>query len=306
MDTRMQWNEWISKNSLEEVLLSVAPKAAEKVEKYVKKILASTSPIKFASTKGNKECIKELYLDTVAEFFERFRNAKTWGLTYEFGGITFLWNSESANVWNARRYGSVINPFYDWISVELEQEVIPFWNYPDQLIRKYPNEFRTVELEVDRICQEHFTEERVRELLDMNHSLLYSRKTSFVKLNGRSVKTTTLIVDGIDNMEKASINTRMVENYTKSCKKFAAESRGWIDIEQIDFCSTDGAGDWYESSDNNKGGFDVKWAFHKSAKEIEKQARFELEEQVKDMLFYLDSDDGSVSRFVQEELDYLL
>lgn len=62
--------------------------------------------------------------------------------------------------------------------------------------------------------------------------------------------------------------------YLKICVKFAADTANWGGLENKHY-STYAAG-WAETTDNEHGGIDVSWAFHKSPKYIEKHAADEF------------------------------
>ena len=129
------------------------------------------------------------------------------------------------------------------------------------------------------------------------------KEITYPVVDGKRVKTTTITVDNIGQKEQAAVTTDMVRGYANCCKKFAADTRDWQHYDEYEFYSTDGPFDWYESCDNDKGGLDVKWAFHMTAREIERGIRNHLEDLVEDMLFNLDP---GCSKIVQEELDKLV
>lgn len=58
--------------------------------------------------------------------------------------------------------------------------------------------------------------------------------------------------------------------YLKICIKFAEDTANWGGLENK-FYSTHTAG-WVETADNEHGGIDVSWAFHKSQEYIEAHA----------------------------------
>lgn len=128
------------------------------------------------------------------------------------------------------------------------------------------------------------------------------KEITYPVINGKRVKTTIITVDNMGQQEQAVITTGMVQGYEACCKKFAADTRRWGNYDEYNFYSTDGSGDWYESCDNDKGGLDVKWAFHMTTREIERGIRKYLEDLIEDMLFNLDP---GCSKIVQEELNKL-
>lgn len=62
--------------------------------------------------------------------------------------------------------------------------------------------------------------------------------------------------------------------YLKICIKFAEDTVNWGGLENK-YYSTYDAG-WAETTDNEHGGIDVSWAFHKSPKYIEEHAADEF------------------------------
>ena len=53
-----------------------------------------------------------------------------------------------------------------------------------------------------------------------------------------------------------------VKEYTEACLKFAAASQGWAQVDETQFITTHD-GSWEMTADNQNGGIDVAWAFHR-------------------------------------------
>lgn len=62
-----------------------------------------------------------------------------------------------------------------------------------------------------------------------------------------------------------------VEEYTNACLKFAEASRGWGAMDESQFITTHD-GSWEMTADNQNGGIDIAWAFHRGEAEIRAQA----------------------------------
>ncbi|MGP1367165.1 MAG: hypothetical protein ACTTH3_00165 [Schwartzia sp. (in: firmicutes)] len=58
-----------------------------------------------------------------------------------------------------------------------------------------------------------------------------------------------------------------VQEYTDACLKFAAASRGWSAVDESQFITTHD-GSWEMTADNQNGGLDIAWAFHREEEEI--------------------------------------
>lgn len=56
-----------------------------------------------------------------------------------------------------------------------------------------------------------------------------------------------------------------LEEYKKGVKKFVADTKNWITLDDYKFYTATGNTNeiWEETSDNANGGLDVSWAFHK-------------------------------------------
>ena len=63
-----------------------------------------------------------------------------------------------------------------------------------------------------------------------------------------------------------------LSQYIDSCKKFAYDTKSWLGIDDNLFYTTEGVGSWDESSDNAHGGLCIRWAFHKTAEDIDAEA----------------------------------
>lgn len=82
-----------------------------------------------------------------------------------------------------------------------------------------------------------------------------------------------------------------VKKYISCCKKFAEDTQKWGKLDGCKFYTTKDDWDWEETCDNAHGGFDVSWAFHMSAADIEKYAPQEFCEIVINILSW-DFEDG--------------
>lgn len=127
--------------------------------------------------------------------------------------------------------------------------------------------------------------------------------TTYETINGKKTKVVTITVDGVEQVETVRLTSHMVEKYKQCCKDFAHESREWYQIDPYNYYQMNfGGSGWGETSDGGNGIFDVSWAFHKTAKEIEKEARGEFERMIENDLEMLDPGCGE---WMQEELNSL-
>mgnify|MGYP000846430245 FL=1 len=62
-----------------------------------------------------------------------------------------------------------------------------------------------------------------------------------------------------------------VKEYTEACLKFAAASQGWAQVDETQFITTHD-GSWEMTADNQNGGIDVVWAFHRDEAAIREEA----------------------------------
>ena len=62
------------------------------------------------------------------------------------------------------------------------------------------------------------------------------------------------------------------DEYLAACLKFAKDTRHWSYLPSGHFFTTNGDGEYEESSDNANGGIDVKWAFKMTAEQVRKYA----------------------------------
>lgn len=61
-------------------------------------------------------------------------------------------------------------------------------------------------------------------------------------------------------------------NYLADCLDFSKASAIWSELDpRKPYITTNGSG-WQESCDNNNGGIDVSWAFHRSSSDIRQDA----------------------------------
>ena len=74
-----------------------------------------------------------------------------------------------------------------------------------------------------------------------------------------------------------------VQEYTDACLKFAAASRGWGTMEEGQFITTHD-GSWEMTADNQNGGIDIAWAFHREEAEIRAEAPQRLMDYVRQEL----------------------
>lgn len=81
-----------------------------------------------------------------------------------------------------------------------------------------------------------------------------------------------------------------IQEYTNTCKAFAADTNGWAQVDQYKFYTTNGDG-WEESCDNANGGLDVSWAFSQPASKIERDAAQRFVDQLRELVA-LGRDDG--------------
>lgn len=63
----------------------------------------------------------------------------------------------------------------------------------------------------------------------------------------------------------------LLKEYIDCCKEFAEDTKNWGKLNQYNFYTTNGLC-WNESCDNNHGGLDISWAFHKTSEYIEQEA----------------------------------
>jgi hypothetical protein len=63
-----------------------------------------------------------------------------------------------------------------------------------------------------------------------------------------------------------------LDNYIKSCKKFAKDTKNWSSLDRCKFYTDDGRGEWLETSDNAHGGVRVDWAYGLSEKDVNRRA----------------------------------
>lgn len=61
------------------------------------------------------------------------------------------------------------------------------------------------------------------------------------------------------------------QSFLKSAIKFAQDTAEWYNLTES-FYTDDGNDDWRESCDNQHGGLDVSWAFHKTTAEVRAEA----------------------------------
>lgn len=89
----------------------------------------------------------------------------------------------------------------------------------------------------------------------------------------------TLVIEKLTNLNKPTfkINNSSVQAYAEICKKFAADTAEWGNLDEFSFYTTNGSY-WKESPDNAHDGVDVSWAFHMVAEKIEQQAAEQLYE----------------------------
>lgn len=75
-----------------------------------------------------------------------------------------------------------------------------------------------------------------------------------------------------------------LEEYILTCKNFAHDTERWGWLTDRKFYTTNGVGCWDESGDNAHGGLDIAWAFHCTDAEIERNAKWRYEAQLKQEL----------------------
>lgn len=75
-----------------------------------------------------------------------------------------------------------------------------------------------------------------------------------------------------------------LNEYIKTCKVFAADTASWGGLDNYQFYTTDGVGGWTETCDNAHGGLYIEWAFHCSDEEIETDAKWRYESQLRQEL----------------------
>ena len=62
----------------------------------------------------------------------------------------------------------------------------------------------------------------------------------------------------------------LLKTYVESCKQFARDTQDWAALDVYKYYTTPGDKEgWDETPGNERGGIDVRWAFHRSAAEIE-------------------------------------
>ena len=73
-----------------------------------------------------------------------------------------------------------------------------------------------------------------------------------------------------------------LDDYKEACKHFSRDTKNYMELNNSKFYVTGNGGDgiissgyWCETCDNSEDGISVEWAFHLSAREIEKRARDE-------------------------------
>lgn len=75
----------------------------------------------------------------------------------------------------------------------------------------------------------------------------------------------------------------LLKDYIESAKVFAEESKDWRSLNEYAYYTTNGNSQ-EESCDNASGGIDISWAFHESAKQIEKEAGQHFVNEIADRL----------------------